>query len=83
MILVIDNYDSFVHNLARYLRELGWETSVRRNDEVGLADIESLEPSHIVLSPGPRTPDEAGICVPLVWRCRRPASRAEARGTLR
>ena len=66
MILVIDNYDSFVHNLARYLRELGRETTVRRNDAVGLADIEALAPSHIVLSPGPCTPDEAGICVPLL-----------------
>ena len=66
MILVIDNYDSFVHNLARYLRELGWETTVCRNDEIGVDEVEALGPSHIVLSPGPRTPDEAGICVPLV-----------------
>ena len=66
MILVIDNYDSFVHNLARYLRELGWETTIRRNDEVGLAEVKALGPTHVVLSPGPRTPDEAGICVPLV-----------------
>lgn len=66
MILVIDNYDSFVHNLARYLRELGRETVVRRNDAVELAEIEALGPSHILLSPGPRTPDHAGICVPLI-----------------
>ncbi len=68
MILVIDNYDSFVHNLARYLRELGQTTEVCRNDAIGLEDIEALAPSHIALSPGPCTPDEAGISVELVRR---------------
>ena len=68
MILVIDNYDSFVHNLARYLRELGWATEVVRNDAIGLDEIAQLAPSHIVLSPGPCTPDEAGISLALVAR---------------
>jgi para-aminobenzoate synthetase component II len=68
MILVIDNYDSFVHNLARYIRELGWPTNVVRNDDVDLATIERLAPSHIVISPGPCTPNEAGISVPLIER---------------
>jgi len=61
MILVIDNYDSFVYNLAQYLGELGWEPIVYRNDKITLAQIEELAPSHIVISPGPCTPLEAGI----------------------
>ncbi len=61
MVIVIDNYDSFVYNLAQYLGELGWEPVVYRNDQVSLAEIESLSPSHIIISPGPRTPLEAGI----------------------
>ncbi len=68
MILVIDNYDSFVHNLARYVRELGWATTIVRNDAIEFAAIETLAPSHIILSPGPCTPDEAGISVPLIPR---------------
>jgi anthranilate synthase/aminodeoxychorismate synthase-like glutamine amidotransferase len=68
MILVIDNYDSFVHNLARYLRELGWTTRVVRNDGMALDDIAALKPSHIVISPGPCTPNEAGISVATVRR---------------
>ena len=68
MILVIDNYDSFVHNLARYIRELGWATEVVRNDAVGLAGIAARGPSHIVLSPGPCTPNEAGISCALIER---------------
>lgn len=63
MILVIDNYDSFVENLARYVRELGYPTKVVRNDAISLDDIAQLEPSHIILSPGPCSPDEAGICL--------------------
>ncbi|MFC2049672.1 anthranilate synthase component II [Chloroflexota bacterium] len=66
MILVIDNYDSFVYNLAQYLGELGWEPLVYRNDQITLAEIEKLAPSHIVISPGPRTPLEAGISNDLV-----------------
>lgn len=66
MILVIDNYDSFVHNLARYVRQLGQETVVRRNDAIGIGEIRELKPSAIVLSPGPCTPTESGICQDLV-----------------
>ncbi len=62
MVLLVDNYDSFVHNLARYVRELGEETMVARNDATGLQEIERLAPAHIILSPGPCTPHEAGIC---------------------
>jgi anthranilate synthase/aminodeoxychorismate synthase-like glutamine amidotransferase len=68
VILVIDNYDSFVHNLARYLRELGRSTQVVRNDGVSLDEIAALKPSHIVISPGPCTPNEAGISVATVRR---------------
>ena len=58
---MLDNYDSFTYNLVRYFRELGAEVVVYRNDEISLAEIEQLAPSHIVISPGPCTPDEAGI----------------------
>lgn len=68
MILVIDNYDSFVHNLARYIRELGWATEIVRNDAIDIAWIAMRGPSHIVISPGPCTPNEAGISLNLV-RC--------------
>ena len=66
MILLLDNYDSFVHNLARYLRELGEEVEVRRNDAVTVAEARSLEPTHLVVSPGPCTPSEAGVANDLV-----------------
>ena len=68
MVLVIDNYDSFVHNLARYVRELGGDASVRRNDALTLDEVAALAPSHIILSPGPCTPREAGISIALVRR---------------
>src|SRR4051812_19469069 len=68
MILLIDNYDSFVHNLARYVRELGAEPMVRRNDELSVAEIEALAPSHIILSPGPCSPAEAGASTSIVQR---------------
>jgi anthranilate synthase/aminodeoxychorismate synthase-like glutamine amidotransferase len=68
MILLIDNYDSFVHNLARYVRELGDEALVRRNDALTLDEIAALAPSHIILSPGPCSPDEAGISTGIVRR---------------
>jgi len=61
MVIVIDNYDSFVYNLAQYLGELGWEPVVYRNDQITLAEIENSSPSHIVISPGPGTPLDAGI----------------------
>lgn len=66
MILLIDNYDSFVHNLARYLRQLGHETQVVRNDRVSVADICTMQPAAIVLSPGPCAPKQAGVCLDLV-----------------
>ncbi len=68
MVLLIDNYDSFVHNLARYVRELGCEAIVRRNDTVTIAEIEALRPTHIILSPGPCTPAEAGVSTEVVRR---------------
>ncbi len=61
MVLIIDNYDSFVYNLAQYLGELDWQPVVCRNDQITLAQIEELAPSHIIISPGPCTPLEAGI----------------------
>ena len=66
MILLIDNYDSFVYNLARYLRELGCDTRVVRNDALSVSEIRQLAPQAIVLSPGPCSPQEAGISVPIV-----------------
>ena len=66
MIVLIDNYDSFVHNLARYVRELGGEAEVRRNDEITVEEVAARRPSHIIISPGPCTPREAGISNDLV-----------------
>jgi len=66
MLLMIDNYDSFTYNLVQYLGELGEEVKVLRNDEITLEGIEKLAPARIVISPGPCTPNEAGISVPLV-----------------
>ncbi|MFT5369927.1 MAG: para-aminobenzoate synthetase component 2 [Candidatus Latescibacterota bacterium] len=66
MILVIDNYDSFTYNLVQYLGELGAELVVRRNDEIDVQGIEDLSPEKIVISPGPCTPNEAGVSVPTV-----------------
>jgi anthranilate synthase component 2 len=63
MLLMIDNYDSFTYNLVQYLGELGADVRVYRNDEIGLAEIERLAPELIVISPGPCTPDQAGISV--------------------
>src|SRR5215510_7188513 len=68
MILVLDNRDSFVHNLARYVRELREEAVVRRSDEMTIDEVERLAPSHIVISPGPCTPAEAGISTEVVRR---------------
>ena len=62
-LLMIDNYDSFTYNLVQYFGELGAEVLVHRNDEISLADIEALKPSHLVVSPGPCSPAEAGISV--------------------
>src|SRR6476659_5695458 len=66
MLLLIDNYDSFTYNLFHYLGELGAETVVRRNDEIDVQAAMALNPSAIVLSPGPCTPNEAGICLALI-----------------
>jgi anthranilate/para-aminobenzoate synthase component II len=66
VVLVIDNYDSFTYNLVQYLGELGEEVLVRRNDEITLTEIAPLSPLAVVLSPGPGTPAEAGICKDLL-----------------
>ena len=66
MLLMIDNYDSFTYNLVQYLGELNQEVEVYRNDEIDLAQVKKLNPEHIVISPGPCTPNEAGISVPLI-----------------
>ena len=66
MILLIDNYDSFTFNLAQYLGELGAAPLVRRNDEITLDEIDTLHPSHIVISPGPGRPEDAGISVDVI-----------------
>jgi len=66
MVFVLDNYDSFTYNLVQYIGELGGEIVVKRNDEVTPEEIVAMDPTHIVLSPGPCTPQEAGILIPLV-----------------
>ena len=66
MLLVIDNYDSFTYNLVHYLNELGAETRVYRNDALTVAEALALKPEAVVLSPGPCTPDDAGICLDLI-----------------
>jgi anthranilate synthase component 2 len=68
MLLVIDNYDSFTYNLVQYLGELGEDPHVVRNDAIGVDDVGSLGVTAIVVSPGPKTPAEAGICIPLIRR---------------
>ena len=66
MVFVLDNYDSFTYNLVQYLGELGAEVVVRRNDQVTVAEVEAMRPERIVLSPGPCTPQEAGISIDVV-----------------
>jgi anthranilate synthase/aminodeoxychorismate synthase-like glutamine amidotransferase len=66
MVFVLDNYDSFTYNLVQYLGELGADVEVRRNDELTVEEVEALQPERILLSPGPCTPGEAGILVPLI-----------------
>ncbi|HEX6773539.1 MAG TPA: aminodeoxychorismate/anthranilate synthase component II [Acidobacteriaceae bacterium] len=66
MVFVLDNYDSFTYNLVQYMGELGAEMTVRRNDELTPEEVESFSPDRILLSPGPCTPQEAGISVPLI-----------------
>ena len=66
VVFVLDNYDSFTYNLVQYLGELGQQVEVRRNDQVSVAEVERLRPERIVLSPGPCTPEEAGISIELI-----------------
>jgi anthranilate synthase/aminodeoxychorismate synthase-like glutamine amidotransferase len=66
MILLIDNYDSFVYNLARYISELGFEKKVVRNNAITRTEIDRLKPSHIIISPGPCTPNEAGVSLDVI-----------------
>ena len=66
MVFVLDNYDSFTYNLVQYIGELGYEVVVRRNDQTSLEEIEQLNPESIVISPGPCTPQEAGISIDLI-----------------
>ncbi len=66
MVFVLDNYDSFTYNLVQYLGELGQKVEVRRNDQVTSADIDAMQPDHIVISPGPCTPQKAGISIDLI-----------------
>ncbi len=66
MILMIDNYDSFTFNVVQYLLELGADVTVKRNDEIGIAEIEAMQPQKIVISPGPCTPNEAGVSLDTV-----------------
>jgi anthranilate synthase component 2 len=68
MILLIDNFDSFVYNLARYVVDLGESATVKRHDTITVSDIERMAPSHIIISPGPCTPKEAGVSVEVVRR---------------
>jgi len=68
MILMIDNYDSFTFNLVQYLGEMGEEIKVFRNNKIGLEEIAEMRPDHIVISPGPCTPNEAGISIPVIER---------------
>ena len=66
MVFVLDNYDSFTYNLVQYLGELGAKVEVRRNDQVSVADIEAIQPERIVISPGPCTPQDAGISIEMI-----------------
>ncbi len=66
MVFVLDNYDSFTYNLVQYLGELGATVEVRRNDQLTISDVEELHPDHIVISPGPCTPQDAGISIELI-----------------
>lgn len=68
MILVIDNYDSFTFNLVQYIKNIGEEVAVIRNDQVSLEDISSMKPDFILISPGPGNPDSAGVCLDVVKR---------------
>ena len=79
MVFVLDNYDSFTYNLVQYMGELGAEMVVRRNDELTPAEVEALHPSHILISPGPCTPEDAGISIELIRHFARLAQEGGAR----
>jgi anthranilate synthase component 2 len=79
MVFVLDNYDSFTYNLVQYMGELGAEMVVRRNDELTPSEVEALRPSHILISPGPCTPEDAGISIELVRHFARLAGSGGAR----
>ena len=68
MLLVLDNYDSFTYNLVQYMGELGAEMEIRRNDQITVEEAEAMSPERILISPGPCTPQEAGISIPLIQR---------------
>jgi para-aminobenzoate synthetase component II len=68
MILLLDNYDSFTYNLAQYLGQMGQRLEVRRNDQITVEEVEQMAPERIVISPGPCTPKEAGVSIPLIQR---------------
>lgn len=65
-ILLIDNYDSFTYNVAQYLWELGYDTAVHRNDQLSISDIHTIAPTHLLISPGPGTPNDSGICMDVI-----------------
>lgn len=75
MVFVLDNYDSFTYNLVQYMGELGAEVLVRRNDELSAEEVEALAPSRIVISPGPCTPQDAGISIDLIRHFARPGTK--------
>ena len=81
MVFVLDNYDSFTYNLVQYMGELGAEIVVRRNDELSPAEVEALHPSHILISPGPCTPQDAGISIALIQHFARPDAPRDVRRT--
>nr|YP_010619017.1 Anthranilate synthase component II [Pterosiphonia complanata]WAX03030.1 Anthranilate synthase component II [Pterosiphonia complanata] len=66
MIIIIDNYDSFTQNLAQYIGELGYQIKIARNDELSIQDINRINPTHIILSPGPGKPEESKICLEII-----------------
>nr|YP_010619209.1 Anthranilate synthase component II [Amplisiphonia pacifica]WAX03222.1 Anthranilate synthase component II [Amplisiphonia pacifica] len=68
MILIIDNYDSFTQNLAQYIGELGYKITIARNDELSIQDIHEINPTHIILSPGPGKPEESKVCLEIIHK---------------
>jgi anthranilate/para-aminobenzoate synthase component II len=87
VVFVLDNYDSFTYNLVQYLGELGANVEVRRNDQVTVAEVEAMQPERIVISPGPCTPQDAGISIDLIrhlpGKCRSLASASDIRPSAR